>query len=58
MALAQTRPLQLDAVGAMHDAIQNGIADRWVGDEFVPAGHGDLAGDQQRALLVAVFVVR
>ena len=36
VALAQTRPRQLDAMGAVHDAIQNGIADRRVGDEFVP----------------------
>ena len=47
VALAQTRSLELDAMGAMHDAIQNGIADRRVGDKFVPAGHGDLAGHQQ-----------
>src|SRR5208283_1324618 len=55
VALAQTRPLQLDAMGAMHDAVEDGIADRRITDQFVPARHRDLAGDQQRALLVAVI---
>src|SRR5664280_728400 len=53
--LAQTRPRKLDAGGAVHDAVHNGIADRRVGDEFVPALHGNLAGYQQRTLLVAVL---
>ena len=39
----------------MDDAVHNGVADRRIGDEFVPAVHGDLAGDQQRTLLVAVL---
>ena len=55
VALAQAGTLQLDAVGAMNDAIQNRIADRRVSDEFMPAAHGDLAGHQQRSLLVAVL---
>src|SRR6202050_1329579 len=55
VALAQTRPRHLDAVGAVHDTVQNGVADRRVGDEFVPALHGNLAGHQQRTLLVAVL---
>ena len=55
VALAQTRPLQLDAVGVVDDAIEDGVGERRVADEFVPAVHGNLAGDQQRALLVAVL---
>jgi hypothetical protein len=40
VALAQTWPLELDAMSAMHDAIQNGIADRRVADEFVQRATG------------------
>src|SRR5271156_7051032 len=54
-ALAQTRSRQLDAVGAVDDAVHNGVADRRVGNEFVPALHGNLAGHQQRNLLVTVL---
>src|SRR5271167_3103421 len=55
VTLAQTRPRQLDAVGAVHDAVHNGVADRRVGDEFVPALYGNLAGHQQRTFLVTVL---
>jgi hypothetical protein len=39
VALAQTRPLQLDAMSAMHDAIQNGIADRRVTEHLWMQGN-------------------
>ena len=55
LALAQARALQLDAMRAMNDAVEDGIAERGIADQFVPARHGDLAGDQQRAFLVAVL---
>src|SRR5580692_3168305 len=55
VTLAQTRPLQLDAMGAVHDAIEDGIADRRVADQLVPARYGNLAGHQQRALLIPVI---
>ena len=55
LAFTKTRSLQLDAMSAMHDAVQNGVADRWVAHEFVPAGYGNLTGHQKRALLVAVI---
>jgi hypothetical protein len=42
-------------MGAMNDAVQNGIADGRIADEFVPAGYRDLAGHQQGSFLVAVF---
>jgi hypothetical protein len=54
LPLAQAGALQLDAVGAVDDAIQDRVADGWVAHEFVPARHGNLAGHQQRSLLVAV----
>src|SRR5580700_11821821 len=55
VTLAQTRSRQLDAVGAVHDPVHDGVADRRVSDEFVPALHGNLVGHQQRTLLVTVF---
>ena len=36
------------------DAVQDGVPEGGVADQFVPAVHGDLAGHQQRSLLVAV----
>ena len=42
-------------MGAVHNAVEDGIANRRIADEFVPARHGHLAGDQQRALLVAII---
>jgi hypothetical protein len=53
-ALAQAGPLQFDAVGAMNDAIQQGVADRRIANEFMPPAHRNLAGEQQRTLLVSV----
>jgi hypothetical protein len=44
-------PLGLE-VGAMNNSIQNCIADRRVSNEFMPAAHRNLAGHQQRSLLV------
>ena len=54
MALAQAGSLELDAMGAVDDAIEDGIAEGRVPNEFVPAAHGNLAGHQERALLVSV----
>src|ERR1700733_1709711 len=55
VAFAQTWPFQFDAMGAVHDAVEDGIADRRIADQLVPARHGDLAGHQQRTFLVAVI---
>src|SRR5208282_3848629 len=55
VALAQTWPLQLDAMGAVYDTVEDGIADRRIADQFVPARHRNLTGHQQRAFLVAVI---
>ena len=42
-------------MGAVNDAVQNGIAEGWIADELVPASYRDLAGHQQRPFLVAVL---
>jgi hypothetical protein len=54
LALAQAGALQLEAVGTVDDTVQDGVAQSHVAHDLVPAGHGDLAGDQQRAPVVAV----
>jgi hypothetical protein len=38
----------------MNDAVQDGIPEGGVPDEFMPAVHGNLAGHQQHPLFVAV----
>jgi len=37
------------------DAVQDRVAERWIGDDVVPLGHGDLTGDQERSLVVAII---
>jgi len=54
VTFAQAGTFQLDAVSAVDDAIQDRVADGRVPHEFMPARHGNLAGHQQRSLLVAV----
>lgn len=46
---------EIDAIGVVNEAIQDGIGQRWVCDDFVPAIQGHLTGDDRRATLVAVF---
>ena len=48
MPFAQAGPLELDAVRAMNDAVENGIPERGITHQFVPAIHRNLAGYQQR----------
>ena len=50
----QGGPLELDAVSAMENAIEDRIAKGRIGNYLMPAIHGNLAGDQQRAAIVAV----
>ena len=53
---AQAVAAQVDAVGVVDEAIEDGIGERWVaGDQVVPAVHRDLAGDQRGATAVAVL---
>jgi hypothetical protein len=41
-------------VGVVHQAIEDGIGQRWVADDFIPTLDRHLAGDDQRTGLVAV----
>lgn len=44
--LAQAGAFQFDAVGAVDDAVQDGISQSHIADDLMPAGYGNLAGDQ------------
>ena len=39
----------------MNDAVEDGVGERGNGDQVMPAVHGNLAGDDERALVVAVL---
>ena len=51
----QTFAGQLDAVGVMDEAIQDGVGQGGNDDQVVPAIDGNLAGDDDRAFVVAVL---
>ena len=51
----QALTAQFDAVSIMHDAVQDGIGERWIAYDFIPAIHRNLAGDQDRATVVTVL---
>ena len=42
-------------MGRVKHAVQDGVAEGGISNDVVPRGHGDLAGDQQRASIVAVI---
>ncbi len=51
----QTLAGQIDAMGVVNEAIQNGVGVCWVRDNFVPAIHGKLRGDDRRAAAITLF---
>ena len=53
--LSQALAGQLDTVGVVDKAVEDGIGDRWIADHVVPVIDGHLAGDDGRSLLVAVL---
>ncbi len=46
---------KFDAIGVVNEAIQNSVCDRGISNHIVPVVHGDLAGNNGRALLVAIL---
>ena len=52
---AQRGAFEIDAVRAMDDAVEDGVGEGGIADHLVPAIDRDLAGDQQRAPVVAVI---
>jgi len=45
---------EIDAMGAMDDAVENGVAQGGIANHLVPAIDRDLAGDQQGSPVVAI----
>jgi hypothetical protein len=46
---------EIDAVGVVHDAIEDGVGVGWITDQIVPFIEGDLAGDDGGSPAVAFF---
>ena len=51
---AQRWAFEIDAMGAMDDAVENGVAQGGIANHLVPAIDRDLAGDQQGSPVVAI----
>jgi hypothetical protein len=55
LPLAQTFSGALDPVGVVDDSVENGVGERRDDNHIVPAIDGNLAGDDEGALVVAVL---
>jgi hypothetical protein len=53
--LAQALAGQLDAIGVVNDAVEDGVGERGNADQVMPTIDGNLAGDDERALVVAIL---
>lgn len=53
--LAQAAALEFDPMGTVDDAIDDSVPYRQIADHVVPAVQGHLAGNKQRALVIAVI---
>src|SRR5271166_4010643 len=53
--LAQALAGQLDAIGVVNDAVEDGVGERGNADQVMPAVYGNLAGDDERAFVVAIL---
>jgi hypothetical protein len=42
-------------MGVVDDAVEDGVGERWIADDVVPAVDGDLAGDHGGAAAVALL---
>ena len=55
LLFAQGLPVELEAIGVVHDAVQDGIGEGGLADDLVPGADRELAGDQGRSVGVAVL---
>jgi len=53
--VAHRRSFQREPVGVMEDAVADGIGDTRLADGRVPRSRRELAGDERRAALAAIF---
>src|SRR5262245_8065389 len=51
----RARPFELEAVGVVDEAIEDGISVGWFSDEIVPRFDGELTGDQRRGAAMPVL---
>jgi len=54
LGIAQRRPIEIQPVGGVHQAIEDGVSDGRICDQLVPMLDGDLAGDDRGASAVTV----
>jgi hypothetical protein len=52
---AAARTLELDALGVVHDAIENGVGEGRLADDVVPAADRQLAWEQGRGAAAAIL---
>src|SRR5580700_1736535 len=55
LELAHGWPVQLEPIGIVDDAIEDGVRERRLADDIVPLVAGKLTGDKRRAVSVAVL---
>jgi hypothetical protein len=48
-------PAEFEPVGVVHDAVEDGVCERWLADYVVPCVQRQLAGDDCRSCSIAVF---
>ena len=53
--LSQALAAEFNAVGAVDEAIEDGVRERRIADHVVPMIDGHLAGDDGGSLLIAIF---
>ena len=46
---------EIDAIGVVNEAVQDGIGQSWVCNDLIPVIQGQLTGDDCRSAFVAVF---
>ena len=54
---AAARALELDALGVVHNAIENGVGEGRLADDVVPAADRQLACEQGRGAAVAILAI-
>lgn len=52
---AQAFTCELDSMGIVNEAVQDGVGVSWVSNDAVPGCHGKLGGDDRRSAPIAFF---
>ena len=54
-ALAQALAGELDAIGVVNDAVENGVGERGNANQGVPTVDGNLTGDYERTFVITIL---